>query len=292
MNKFPAKDCRSILYMPASNQRALDKGPNLAADAIIVDLEDSVGPEDKASARANAVSTFRDVDYGYRVKALRINAADTPWYDADVGAVASALPQAVVLPKADSVQDVLKLSAALDSMPGAEHIQIWAMMESVQALLNAQDIAAHSGARLTALILGNNDLARSANMRVSSDRTYLIPWIMQLLAVAHAHSLAMFDGVYNDFADTTGFLQECQQGAAMGMHGKTLIHPVQIAAANEHYSPSNVAVLEAKAIVDAFALSENQGVGVLKINGKMVERLHLQMAEQLLSRHTRMTHRA
>lgn len=284
MNEFDAKDCRSVLYMPANNQRAIEKGPSLNADAIIIDLEDSVGPDEKVAARSKAVGAIRSLDYGHRLKAIRINSAETVWHKDDVAAVAQAQPHALVLPKVESAEDIIAVSELLDEMPEAAHVSIWAMIESPLAVLNSKSIATESGSRLRALLIGNNDLAKSANMQVSSDRTFLLPWFMQLVAVAHAHSLALFDGVYNNFSDTDGFTRECKEGSAMGMHGKTLIHPSQIDITNDAYSPSKEDIAHATAIVEAFSKDENHGVGVLQINGEMVERLHLQMAERLLAK--------
>ncbi|MFK8076633.1 MAG: CoA ester lyase [Granulosicoccus sp.] len=287
MNEYDAKDCRSVLYMPANNQRAVAKGPTLNADAIILDLEDSVGVEEKVTARSQAVKAIGGVDYGHRVKAIRINSAETVWHKEDVAAVAEAQPHALVIPKVESAEDIIAVSDLLDSMPNTDHINLWAMIESPLAVLNAKSIATESGNRLKALLIGNNDLAKSANMQVSSDRTYLIPWFMQLVAVAHAHSLALFDGVYNNFSDLDGFSRECEEGRAMGMHGKALIHPSQIDITNRIYSPGQDEIEQATAIVEAFSKDENQGVGVLQINGEMVERLHLQMAERLLAKVSR-----
>jgi len=286
-----AKECRSMLYMPASNQRALEKGPTLLADAIILDLEDSVGPAEKVVAREQAIHALVEFDYGYRVKALRINTAESAYYQDDVAAIAQALPDAIVLPKVESELDVLALSNDLDKIPGADAIDIWAMIESPRAILNAERIAANGGKRLKAFLIGNNDLAKAANMPVASDRTYLIPWLMSLVAVAHTYSLALIDSVFNDFADPDGFLAECQQGVAMGMHGKTLIHPSQISAANAVYSPAEQAVADAKDCVKAFAVPENKDAGVIQLNGRMVERLHLTMAEELLKKVARLEQR-
>lgn len=292
MNEFDAKDCRSVLYMPANNQRAVAKGPTLNADAIILDLEDSVGSEEKVAARLQAVEAIGGLDYGHRLKAIRINSAETVWHKDDIAAAAEAKPHALVLPKVESADDIIAVSKLLDDLPNTNQLSIWAMIESPLAVLNAQSIATESGSRLKALLVGNNDLAKSANMQVSSDRTYLIPWFMQLVAVAHAHSLALFDGVYNNFSDLDGFTSECEEGRVMGMHGKTLIHPSQIDITNRIYSPSQEEVAHASAIVEAFSKDENQGVGVLQINGEMVERLHLQMAERLLAKVSRSSSQA
>lgn len=283
---LPATDCRSALYMPASKERVLAKGASLAADAIIIDLEDSVAPQGKQQARLNAIEALQNLDYGRRIRAIRVNAADTAWHADDVAAAVEAAPDAIVLPKVDCASDVIALSETLDKQSGTDSIALWAMMESPAAILNAAQIAAtrERCPRLSVFMIGNNDLARASNMPVTSDRTFLIPWLMQLVAVAHAHGLTLLDGVYNDFANLDGFRAECQQAVAMGMHGKTLIHPSQIPLANEVFAPSSDDIQQAEAIVEAFARDENAGLGVLQINGKMVERLHLHMAEKVLRR--------
>jgi citrate lyase subunit beta/citryl-CoA lyase len=284
-------DCRSALYMPASNQRALQKGPSLTADAIILDLEDSVGPEQKAQARRQAITAFSENDYGYRIRALRINAVDTQWHSDDILAAIDASPDVIVLPKVETARDVLQVRERLSQHSGLEGVEIWAMMESPRAILNAQEIASCCDSGLSALLIGNNDMARASNMPITSDRTYLVPWLMQLVAVAHANALALLDGVYNNFSDVSGFQSECEQGVSMGMTGKTLIHPSQIPIANEVFSPAKADIHEAQGVVDAFAQPENAAAGVLQINGKMVERLHLAMATQLLERVERLRHR-
>ena len=289
-HKAATRDCRSALYMPAVNQRALLKGPGLPADAIIVDLEDSVGPEQKAQARSQAVAAISANNYGHRIRALRINASDTPWHVDDMLAIVDAQPDVIVLPKVEAASDVLRVRERLDQHVGLDSIEIWAMMESPLAIINAQEIASCASAGLSALLIGNNDMARASNMPVTSDRTYLVPWLMQLVAVAHANSLALLDGVYNNFSDIAGLRSECEQGVAMGMTGKTLIHPSQVSVANEVYSPSDADIVNAQTIVTAFAQPENAAAGVLQVNGRMIERLHLGMAEQLLARVERLSH--
>lgn len=286
MSISDATQCRSALYMPASNPKVLAKGPLLQTDAVIIDLEDSVAPTAKSVAREQASSALINLDYGYRLRALRINASNTPWHADDIAAVATIKPDAVVLPKVESADDILFVSAALDQFPDTRGIAIWAMMESPLAIVNAAEIAACSQVcpRLTCLLIGNNDMARASNMPVTSDRTYLLPWLMTLVAAAKAYSLSILDGVYNDFADTVGFRAECEQGVAMGMDGKTLIHPSQLAIANAVYSPADADITQAKSVVAAFAHPDNVNAGVLQIDGRMIERLHLGMAEQLLIR--------
>ncbi|MFK7859882.1 MAG: CoA ester lyase [Granulosicoccus sp.] len=287
-------DCRSALYMPASNQRALAKGPGLAADAIVIDLEDSVSPDSKSMARTQAIDAFQQFDYGYRLRVMRVNTADTQWHGDDIEAASRCRLDAIVLPKVDTVDHVAQLSDLMDSHPSLSNCAIWAMLESPLAVVNATAIAACSAhyQRLSMFLVGNNDMARAAGMPVQSDRTYLLPWLMSLVAAAKAHGLQMLDGVYNDFADTEGFENECVQGATMGMNGKTLIHPSQIVAANAAYSPSDVDIDTARTTVDTFALPENAGKGAISINGRMTERLHLEMAEQLLQRVQRLSERA
>jgi len=272
--------------MPASNERALAKGPSLQADAIIVDLEDSVAPDSKNQARSQAIEALAQADYGYRIRALRINTADTPWYEDDIHAASLCHPEAIVLPKVDTVEDVKHLSGFMDKHKALEKTSIWAMIESPLGVVNATSIAACSRdyPRLALFIVGNNDLARAAGMPVQSDRTYLVPWLLQLVAAVKAFELQILDGVYNNFADLDGFSAECKQGAIMGMNGKTLIHPSQLTMANDAFSPSTNDIQSARAVVDAFARPENKDKGAISIDGRMTERLHLHMAEQLLAR--------
>lgn len=286
-------DCRSALYMPASVEKVLAKGPGCAADAVIVDLEDAVAPDAKDMAREQAVKALTEFDYGYRLRALRINAAGTRWHEDDVAAVARSRPDAVVLPKVESADDVRQLGQSLDSLPETSGVALWAMMESPLAVLNAQAIAqcVRECPRLSLFIVGSNDLVREAGMPMGKDRTLLIPWMMTLVAAARAHGLQILDGVFNDFSDIAGLEIECRQGVAMGMDGKTLIHPSQIGTANELFAPAPAAIAEAEAIVAAFADPVNAGAGVVQVQGRMVERLHLDMARQLLKRAARLAAR-
>lgn len=286
-------DCRSALYMPSTNEKVLAKGPDSAADAVILDLEDAVAPPLKDRARDQAVKALQEFDYAHRIRALRINAADTPWHEQDVAAVARCRPDAVVLPKVERPEDIRSLNQALARHQVADDVAIWAMMESPLAVLNAQAIA-HCVVeipRLSLLIVGSNDLVREAGMPMSKDRSLLLPWMMTLVAAARASGLQILDGVYNDFADQQGLLAECQQAVAMGMDGKTLIHPAQISTANQLFAPSEAAIVEARSIVEAFDDPANSGTGVLQIKGRMVERLHLDMAKALLARAIRLAER-
>ena len=316
--------CRSALYMPASNPRALAKGPSLDADAIIVDLEDSVAPASKSPAREAAVAALVGQDYGPKLRALRINAPGTPWYADDVDAVRRAAPDVVVLPKVESPEAVRALCDALDTGASgrvtssdtgegdgrtrngvatdarplgarAPDTRVWAMVETPMAVLRAAEIAAlgaveedaggapRSGPRLDALVVGGNDLALAAGMPADGSRTYLLPWLMTFVAAAKAHGLRVLDGVRNDFADEAALERECVQGRAMGMDGKTLIHPAQIAVANRVWTPDEAALVDARRIVAAFEVPGAEEAGVLQVDGRMVERLHLNMARRTLA---------
>lgn len=283
-------DCRSALFMPASNLRALAKGPSLGADAIIVDLEDSVAPRNKELAREQAVSAFNDDDYGYRLRVLRINATGAQWYADDVAAAARCAPDAITLPKVETAADIAQLAELMSQHPSLQQTRIWAMMESPLAVINASSIAASvkDYPQLAVFIIGSNDLALEAGMPISKDRTCLMPWFMTLVASAKAFNLDILDSVYNDFSDSEGLEAECVQGVNMGMNGKTLIHPSQLAIANRVFSPTVDAIAKATEVVRVFALPENSGKGAISIDGLMVERLHLGMAEQLLARAQRL----
>jgi len=283
-------DCRSALFMPASNPRALAKGPTLSADAIIIDLEDSVAPQNKAAAREQAVNALNDSGFGYRLRALRINATGTQWYADDVAAAARCAPDAITLPKVETANDIAQLAALMDKHPSLQQTRIWAMMESPLAVVNAASIAASvkDYPQLSVFIIGSNDLALESQMPISKDRTCLMPWLMTLVASAKAFKLSILDSVYNDFADSEGFEAECVQGVNMGMNGKTLIHPSQLAIANRVFSPTADAIAKAEQVVQAFHLPENAEKGAISIDGRMVERLHIGMAEQLLARAKRL----
>jgi len=277
--------CRSALYMPASNDRALQKGPSLLADAIIIDLEDSVAPDAKAHAREQAVAALSNYDYGYRLRVLRLNGLDTEWFSEDVAMLGAVKPDAVLLPKVESADAIAQVHRSIDAADAAGNIALWAMLETPKAVVNAVSIAQASSTckRLQTFCVGNNDLAREAGMKVTSDRTLLMPWLMSLVLAAKSQALNILDGVYNDFADVDGCARECEQGAAMGMDGKTLIHPAQIPLANNAYGPGEEEIKNAQNIVKAFSKKENVGKGVLQIDGRMVERLHLDMAQQTLA---------
>jgi len=275
--------CRSALFMPASNERVLAKGPTLDCDAVIVDLEDAVSTETKEISRRSAVTALTEQDYGSTLRALRVNAVGTEWHADDLIAFVACKPDVLVLPKIESAEDMASVSQVLDA--NSLVCEIWAMIESPLSILHIEDIAASSlqHSRLTRLIVGSNDLMRLAGMPLTRDRHYLLPWLMHCVVAAKAYGLQILDSIYSDFKDADGFATECHAGVMMGMNGKTLIHPAQIAAANAAWTPSDEQLSEAREIVATFALAEHQQAGVVQINGRMVERLHLEMAERTLT---------
>jgi len=271
--------------MPASSPRALAKGPSLAADAIVVDLEDSVVPEAKGEARQAAVRALAGQDYAHRVRALRLNAHDTEWYAEDIRAAFDAVPDVVVLPKVESADALHALADALAADARGRDVRIWAMLETPRAVLGAEAVAgvAAAGVPLETLVVGNNDLARAGGLPLATSRTHLHPWLMTFVAAAKANDLTVLDGVFNDFADLVSFERECLEGVAMGMDGRTLIHPSQIEVANRAFTPDADAVADARAIVAAFEAPEAAGRGAIRLDGRMVERLHLDMARRTLA---------
>lgn len=286
MNKYNA--FRSILYVPADNQRAvakvLDSPDMLGADCVIFDLEDSITGVGKADAR----EALRAALAGSRPKGrvlVRINALGTEWGSEDFLAVLAMVPDGIVLPKVDKATDIEAALSAFEASDAPASIRLWGMIESPLALMNIGEIAAMAQAddpRLEALMLGTNDLALLTGTPLLPGRAAYLPWMMQCLAAARAYGLALVDGVYTDLKDTDGFQAECEQGATLGMDGKSLIHPGQIAACMAAFTPDEAEVLEAKAICAAFADPVNAGKGVLTVHNKMVEFLHLKAAQRLL----------
>ena len=274
---------RSVLYVPASSEKALAKIPSLACDAVIIDFEDAVHPDARPVARETLVKSASSWGKASGFVAVRINRLDSQWGIDDLKAAMQIAPHAIVLPKVEMPSQITALIEAMDSFD-VEAPKIWAMIETPRGILNAAAIAElglHSRAGLTAFIAGTNDLMKDTGVR---DAAHLAPWLMQLVLAAKAGGIAVLDGVHNDFRDTAGFDAACALARDRGFDGKTLIHPAQIEAANRIFSPGTDEVAEANAIVAAFALPENAGKGVVQINGKMVERLHLAMAETLLAR--------
>ena len=276
---------RSVLYMPGSNARALEKGRDLPADGLILDLEDAVAPEAKVQARAAVVKAVRQ-GFGDREVLVRINGLDTRWWVEDIDAAAAARPDAVLVPKISSPRQLQDLAARLVDMGTDPHVRVWAMMETPLAMLNVRDIAAaalDSETRLAGFVMGTNDLAKDTRAHLVAGRGPMVPWLMNCVAAARAYGLDILDGVYNDIGDAEGFVAECRQARDFGFDGKTLIHPRQIEPCNAAFSPSSEEVEMARKIIAAFDLPENENKGVLQVDGRMVERLHAEMARRTVA---------
>ncbi|WP_172299323.1 CoA ester lyase [Pseudoruegeria sp. HB172150] len=271
-----ARPYRSVLYIPGSKERALDKVRGLKADAIIFDLEDAVAADEKVNARSLLVRELEKGGYGQRGRIVRVNALDTEWGQEDVAAVVSAKPDAILLPKVGSAAD-------LDELAGlAGDIDLWAMIETPLGILHAEEIAAHP--YLTGMVMGTNDLAKDLNCRTRPDRMPLITSLQVALLAARAHGVIIVDGVYNAFKDEDGLRAECEQGRDMGFDGKTLIHPAQIDIANAAFAPSEEEIDLAQRQIDAFEAAEAEGQGVAVVDGRIVENLHVVTARATLAR--------
>jgi citrate lyase subunit beta/citryl-CoA lyase len=273
---------RSVLYMPASNERALEKARTIACDGLILDLEDAVAPDAKPAARDAACAAAASGEYGAREVAIRVNGVGTDWHAADLVAAAAAGPDAVVVPKVITPDEVRGLATALDWAGAPEHTALWAMIETPEAIFNVRDIAAASD-RLTVLVMGTNDLAKELYAEHVPGRHPLLTGLGLALLAARATGTAILDGVYNDVQDTDGFLAECRQGREMGFDGKTLIHPGQVDGANAAYAPSEQQVEDARGIVAAW--EDGRGSGVVTYRGRMVELLHVESARRTLAIH-------
>lgn len=278
---------RSVLYVPASNEKAMRKCASLGCDAVIFDLEDAVAPEEKSAARER-LRTFLAGNERPRMEVvIRINALSSEWGTEDLLAARAMRPHAILLPKVDGPKDVLAADAALDETDAPRSLALWAMIETPRSILNLGPIAAlgrDAAARLSCLVAGTNDLAKDTGIALTPDRRHLAPFLLQMVMAARAGDLSVLDGVSNDFRDLEAFECSCAEARAMGFDGKTLIHPAQIGPANTVFAPSVEALAEAEAIVAAFSRPENQRRGVISLDGRMVERLHLDMAERLIAR--------
>ncbi len=273
---------RSVLYIPGSKERALEKATTLAADAIIFDLEDAVAIDEKARARVLLAETLQSTDYGKRAKLVRINALSSDWGAADLDVIGSIKPEAILLPKVDTPAHVEALARLLDARPETAETRIWAMIESPKAVLNAQTIAC--APRMAGFIMGTNDLAKDMGCRSRPDRQQLLTALQLPLIAAKAAGIVAVDGVYNAFRDEDGLRAECEQGRDMGFDGKTLIHPLQLAIANEVFSPSEAEVTLAKRQIEAFDAATARGEGVAVVDGMIVENLHIVTAKQTLAK--------
>ena len=272
---------RSVLYMPAANERALQKAKTIPCDAIIFDLEDAVAPDAKPAARHLAVAAVTGGEYGARELTIRCNALTTPWGPDDLAAAAAAGPAAVVIPKVDSVDDLDEIAARLDD-GGGQSTSIWAMVETPKAIFDVRAIAGHP--RVTVLVVGTNDLARELRAPLGvAHRANLVPHLATAVLGAREAGKVILDGVYNDVGDADGFVSECRQGVELGFDGKTLIHPGQVDAANQAWSPSADEIDAARRVIAAYAEAEADGRGVITVDGRMVEALHVENARRTLA---------
>lgn len=281
----PHRPRRSALYVPAANRRAMEKAAGLAADCVILDLEDAVAPEAKDTARDNARAVLEAGLLAGKEVVLRVNGLDTPQAEADFAV--AALADAVLVPKIESARDIARCEAALRARRPESPAALWAMIETPRAVMRIAELAGEAerdGARLSCFVVGANDLAKETRAAMSPGRAPLLNWLSACVLAARACGLVVLDSVYNDFRDSAGFEAECRQGRDLGFDGKTLIHPSQIEAANALFAPSAAEIAAARAVVAAFALPENTGRGVITVDGRMTERLHLEMARALLMR--------
>jgi citrate lyase subunit beta/citryl-CoA lyase len=277
---------RSVLYMPGSNARALEKARTLPADVVILDLEDAVAPDAKETARVQVAAAVTQGGFGHREVVVRINGLETAWGKADLAAIAGTGPDVILIPKVNDGPDLIASGQAIASAGAPERTAVWAMMETPLAMLNAGAIAAAAKqpvSRLTGFVMGTNDLAKETGARIVPGRAPMNAWLMTSLAAARAHGLAILDGVWNEIADEVGFVRECTEARDMGFDGKTLIHPNQIGPCNEAFSPGEKEVAWARTIIAAFDQPENAAKGALQVEGRMVERLHADMARRLVA---------
>ena len=272
---------RSCLYMPGANERALEKAKSLAADTVIMDLEDAVAPEAKETARETIRAAVQGGGYGHREIVVRMNGLDTEWGQADLKMAVDSGAHALLAPKVIDGSDIERLNDAMSRAGAPEEMGLWVMIEMPKAILNIQDIAEAVGrTRLTTFVMGTNDLAKEYRARMTPDRLAFQTALQLSMAAARAYNIIAIDGVYNDIKNEQGLIDECEQGRDLGFDGKTLIHPSQLDTANRVFAPSPHDVEHAQAVIEAFADPENAGKGVLKVNGKMTELLHLDEARR------------
>ncbi len=277
---------RSVLYMPGSNARAIEKARTLPVDGVILDLEDAVAPDAKVQAREQIVTAVKAGGFGPREVFIRVNGTDTPWFSDDLAAAIAAAPDAILVPKVSTVEQLDFIGHRLLDMRADLKIRVWAMIETPAAIFNINALAAEaheSEARLGGFVMGTNDLAKETRARLGPGRAPMLSWLARCLLAAHAHGVDILDGVYNDIGNTDGFVQECAQGRDMGFDGKTLIHPNQIAPCNAAFSPTADELAQARAMIAAFDRPENKDKGVVMIDGRMVERMHAEMARRTVA---------
>ena len=268
--------------MPAANERALEKAKAIPADALIFDLEDAVAPDAKAEARERACAMFAGGGYGNREITIRANGIGTPWHDDDLAAIAAAGPDGIVIPKVNSAEEVRAIETALERHGAPDRTKIWAMLETPVAMLHAEEICGASE-RLAVLVMGTNDLAKELHAKRVPDRSPLMGGLYLSLLAARATDKVILDGVFNDIKDEAGFAAECAQGRAMGFDGKTLIHPSQVDGCNAAFSPEDDEIDLAVRIISAFEEAERDGRGVVTVDGRMIENLHVDEARRVLA---------
>jgi len=277
---------RSVLYMPGANVRALEKARTLPADALILDLEDSVAPDAKATARRQVVAAVKAGGFAPREVFIRVNGIDTAWFAEDIESAVHAGPDAILVPKISTPQQLDLIGQRLLALHADDRIRVWAMIETPLAIVNAGVLAAHARepqSRLRGFVMGTNDLAKETRARIVAGRAPMLAWLSTCVLAARTYGIDLLDGVYNNLADAEGFLRECVEARDLGFDGKTLIHPNQIAPCNQVFSPAPEEVAQARKIIAAFALPENQDKGVVQIDGRMVELLHAEMAKRTVA---------
>ena len=277
---------RSHLFMPGSNPRALEKARTVAADGIILDLEDAVAPDAKGTARDAIAQTLNAGGFGKREVIIRINALDSPWWIDDVTMAGKAKPDGILVPKISSVEDLAAVADRLSDIGADMSIKVWAMIETSRAILHAEELAAasrDSENRLAGFVFGPNDIARETRIRMMPGRAAMLPMITHCVLATRLHGLEILDGPYSNFSDTEGFIAEAEQGRDIGFDGKTLIHPSQIEACNKVFTPPADEVAQARRIIAAFEQPENASRGAIQLDGKMVERLHAEMAKRTIA---------
>ena len=277
---------RSLLFMPGSNARALEKARNLPADGLILDLEDSVAPEAKARAREQVAAAVVAKGFGKREVLIRTNGLDTAWWADDVAMAGAVEPDGILVPKVSSVADLEKIGSRLKEIGAGAKVKVWAMIETARAVLDADKLASSGRdpkTRLAGFVFGPNDISRETRIKMLPGRAAMIPMITHCVLAAHAHGLEMLDGPYGDIANLDGFAAECAQGRDLGFDGKTLIHPSHIDACNTVFTPPAEDVAEARRIIAAFEKPENVSRGTIQLDGRMVERLHAEMAKRTIA---------
>jgi citrate lyase subunit beta / citryl-CoA lyase len=283
---MPVRPRRSVLYMPGSNARAIEKARTLPADGIILDLEDAVAPDAKADARKQVVEAVKAGGFGAREVFVRVNALDTPWHADDLTAAAHAAPDAILVPKISNAGQLEMIGQRLLDMGTDHKTRIWAMIETPLAIFSIREIAAaakDSETRLAGFVLGTNDLAKETGARILPGRAPMLAWLSLSVLAARAYGIAVLDGVYNDLSNAEGFARECAEARDLGFDGKTLIHPNQIAPCNDAFSPAPEEIAQARKIIAAFDQPENKDKGVVQLEGRMVERMHADIARRMVA---------